>query len=867
MGASLSGDGVLMMSEASTTDYEIAVERVVGFLQQFDRAHFHLACHAAFPLVITPDLLYQIWLRFVPKAPWTAVARVLLSRLCREVGYELYEMDIAVRNLLLTELKDNEEFNQDKPRLEELADFLTSYVTQQFVGDNPHTKNLAQGQRWTALAYTKPERLSRELLEAINLRLQEKNWKDIFRLSSLIETFAEPLQEFSPLLITYVRGIERLTCGDKISAEELFRRLPIQKRYIEINGVNVPLLNRVYLSKFGQNSSLTVYAFHLRNSINQGLQPTVAAAPRLWEQLVDLGNTLNIPELQTLRQKLICYEGDRYFPEAEEFWGTEYLTLLQNHEPSLHFQVPPQPGGLEIQGLLCPFRLHDTYAIDLTLFSQDTLTLPQLNYLNPQNAILQNIHASLGQTLLLFGQPLEAQEDQERVLADACVAQLFPGKHSIDLVDTGSLLGNPIFEYESGTPNLANKLHILVWFKCQDMNPNHMDRVAEILLHLLWCRHKILYVYQQSRLCVNQAKQLYGSLEQYTSNFRQINETPNRRSHLINLHAKLQQLELDYTNSLNDLVEHEKTIAINEINYKTYLEKLEKLPNTKLIFCQKFLQQVANKLQRQIQADREYLGTGGDRLQRLKATVGESIATEPIASEPPSEIYRQLREALSDCEQFKSHDRLFHFFNAHELLNPWCYDLPKVNNRTEIVERVIGLLVNKFRSDTQENALLILLRLLKDQIDPIEPLHQTLSGLLQELAPLLSGSQSNSRLYLNRSEKMPLSPYEETILDFIYIAQNQPELFTVEDRADFAQLVATLPKDVEEISNAIALWCDTRPHILDAIFALPVEELASLRAAGGRNTPLTGKEAKDAIENTVRESITPEKSPPPPPKK
>ncbi|WP_341731825.1 hypothetical protein [Microcoleus sp. EPA2] len=858
-----------MTSEANTTDYEIAVERVVGFLQQFDRAHFDLACHAAFPLVITPDLLYQIWLRFVPKAPWTAVARVLLSRLCREVGYELYEMDIAVRNLLLTELKDNEDFNQDKPRLEELADFLTSYVKQQFAGDNPHTKNLAQGQYWTALAYTKPEQLSRELLEAINFRLQEKNWKELFRLSSLIETFAEPLQKFSPLLITYVRGIERLTCGDKISAEELFRRLPGQKRYIEINGVNVPLLNRVYLSKFGQgNSSLTVYAFHLRNSINQGLQPTVPAAPRLWEQLVDLGNALNILELQTLRQKLICYEGDRYFPEAEDFWGAEYLTLLQNNEPSLHFQVPPQPGGLELQGLLCPFRLHDTYAIDLTLFSQDALTLPQLNYLNPQNAILQNIHASLGQTLLLFCQPLEIQEDNYQALADACVAQLFPGENSIDLVDTGSLLGNPIFEYESGIANPDNKLHILVWFKCQDMNANNMDRVAEILLHLLWFRHKILYVYQQSRWCVKQAQKISGNYDEYQSNFHQISATPNRRSNLINLHAKLQQLELDYTNYLDDLEEHEKTIAMNETNYKTYLEKLENFSFTKLSFCQEFLR-FGKKLQRQIQVDRESLGTGGDRLQSLKATVGESIATEPIASEPPSEIYPQLpkiyprlRQALSDCAQFQSHDRLFNFFDANEPLKPWRDDLPEViNNRAERAERVIGFLVDQKRSDSQENVLLILLRLLKDQIDPIKPLYQTLSGLLQELNPLLSGSQKNSILYLNRSEKMAQSPYEETILDFIYVAQKQPELFTAEDRADFAQLVATLPDDLEEISNAIALWCDTRPHILDAIFDLPVEELDSLRAAGGRNTPLTGKEAKDAIENTVRESI-----PPPQPK-
>jgi CHAT domain-containing protein/predicted enzyme related to lactoylglutathione lyase len=236
--------------ETSTKNYddEIAVERVVGFLQQFDRAHFDLACHAAFPLVITPDLLYQIWLRFVPQAPWTAVARVLLSRLCREVGYELYEMDIAVRNLLLADIKDNEEFNKDKSRLEELADFLTNYVTQQFSGDNPHTKNLAQAQYWTALAYTKPERLSRELLEAINLRLQDENWKELFRLSSLVETFAEPLAEFAPLLITYARGMASFTVGDVESATEQFSKLPRRDHLVDIDGVNLSIPDEVPLT-------------------------------------------------------------------------------------------------------------------------------------------------------------------------------------------------------------------------------------------------------------------------------------------------------------------------------------------------------------------------------------------------------------------------------------------------------------------------------------------------------------------------------------------------------------------------------------------------------------------------------------------
>ncbi|MEG3973151.1 serine protease [Microcoleus sp. herbarium8] len=530
-----------------------------------------------------------------------------------------------------------------------------------------------------------------------------------------------------------------------------------------------------------QCPSLTLYAFHLRNSINQGLQPTVSAAPRLWEQLVDLGNVLHIRELQILRQKLICYEGNRYFPEAEDLWGAEYLTLLENNEPSLYFQVPLQAGGLELQGLLCPFRLHDTYAIDLTLCSQDTLTLAQLNYLNPQNLILQNIQASLGKTLLLFGQPKEAQKDNYQVLADACVAQLCPGKHSIHLVDTGSLLGNPIFEYESGLTNPANKLHILVWLKCHDMSSNHMDRVAETLLHLLWCRHKILYVYQQSHWCVIQAKKLYGILEQYRNNYSQVSEKENRRSHLLNLHAKLQQLELDYTNYLDDLTEHEKTITINYINYKTYLEKLEKLPATQLSFCQDFLQYVGNKLQRQIQVDRDYLGMGRDRLQRLKATVRESITTEPVASEPwsgqgsgeqecksalalqkelhyygnntlkinmpgiPRDIYPRLRQALSDCDQFKNHGRLFDFFDANEPLQQWCDDLPEVDNRTERAEKIISYLVRNPRSDGQNNVL-ILLCLLKDQIDPIKQLYQTLSGLLQELTPILSGASSNSNV-------------------------------------------------------------------------------------------------------------------------
>ncbi len=50
-----------------------------------------------------------------------------------------------------------------------------------------------------------------------------------------------------------------------------------------------------------RSPSMTLYSFHLRNSINQGLESTVLEAPQLWKQLVGLGDTLHIRELQNLQ--------------------------------------------------------------------------------------------------------------------------------------------------------------------------------------------------------------------------------------------------------------------------------------------------------------------------------------------------------------------------------------------------------------------------------------------------------------------------------------------------------------------------------------------------------------------------------------
>ncbi|MEJ1932196.1 hypothetical protein WDZ92_18320, partial [Nostoc sp. NIES-2111] len=209
----------------------IAQRRVQGFAQQFGEAHRNLARHAAFPLVLTPDLLYQIWANFVPEAPWTAVAHVLLSRLCRQVGYQMYEMDITDRNLLLRELK--EALGQE--RFDNLGEFLLEYVAQQLTDDDADIQDLREALEWAALAYTKPEKAARDLAQALTQKVKQENMAEVLRLSYLVETLAEPLAEagFEPLLI-YSQGMISFACDDFKKANSQFGQLFIKEEQIII---------------------------------------------------------------------------------------------------------------------------------------------------------------------------------------------------------------------------------------------------------------------------------------------------------------------------------------------------------------------------------------------------------------------------------------------------------------------------------------------------------------------------------------------------------------------------------------------------------------------------------------------------------
>ncbi|MBD2440987.1 formylglycine-generating enzyme family protein [Nostoc sp. FACHB-110] len=228
---------------------EVVNRRIESFEKRFGQAHLYLAYHAAFPIALTPDLLYRLWANFqrdihgaVLNIPWIAVADLLLSSLCDEVGHELYEMDLALRNVLLSRLQEDKNFGQQ--RINELSEFLLDYVRQKLKSDDPDTQEFAQAQHWIALAYTRPTQVAHELALAFS-KLDLKDKANLVRLASLTETFAEPLAEFQPLLI-YARGMAKFArAGNLTDAEPQFDELVEGGKQIQVAGVSLLLPEQI----------------------------------------------------------------------------------------------------------------------------------------------------------------------------------------------------------------------------------------------------------------------------------------------------------------------------------------------------------------------------------------------------------------------------------------------------------------------------------------------------------------------------------------------------------------------------------------------------------------------------------------------
>lgn len=257
---------------AAISKREIASERRVGkasrkialFEKQFGPNHLLLLLQAAFPLALTPDLLYRLWANFQRdihgqflNIPWIAVSDILLSDLCREVGQELYEMDASVRNVLIRRLKKDPRFGQK--RLQDLSTFLLEHVRKQLQSNDIDIRDLAQAQRWTILAYTQPSKAAHELgMVFKDLSLVPSPPKpELARMAALVETFSDPFTEaeLEPLLL-YARGIASWVRGNTQLAATLLEQVTDAGK-IHIAGVNLPLLEAIENAAEPDQGSIT----------------------------------------------------------------------------------------------------------------------------------------------------------------------------------------------------------------------------------------------------------------------------------------------------------------------------------------------------------------------------------------------------------------------------------------------------------------------------------------------------------------------------------------------------------------------------------------------------------------------------------
>ncbi|HEX8139486.1 MAG TPA: hypothetical protein VF544_18140 [Pyrinomonadaceae bacterium] len=171
------------------------------FLASFGEGALHLACHAAVPVVLSPELLHLLRVNFfldTPEPlPYMVESDILLSPLCNEIGDNLYEIPPDIRDILLRELATTPAYGEQ--RIHEIAALLFQYSKRFSPWQNNQT--LERGQQLTAFNFLDSQS-AKKWLEASeedshSAALSEREWFIAMRaeLLKLDAVFSEP-QDF-----------------------------------------------------------------------------------------------------------------------------------------------------------------------------------------------------------------------------------------------------------------------------------------------------------------------------------------------------------------------------------------------------------------------------------------------------------------------------------------------------------------------------------------------------------------------------------------------------------------------------------------------------------------------------------------------
>jgi hypothetical protein len=175
---------------------DIAERQVALFTERYGQVMLDFACHAAFPQMLTTDLVYLLRQllheQYGLDLPWSAAPELLLSNLCDTAGHDLYGMSVGIRRVFLEKLVTK----FTSKRLDELAQWMGEYIQHRLEIDSPgRAKVLGDPSEWTVLACLRNDD---EIAQAIKEQLRQlfaeaDDPTDRFRLSALVEDHADLL--------------------------------------------------------------------------------------------------------------------------------------------------------------------------------------------------------------------------------------------------------------------------------------------------------------------------------------------------------------------------------------------------------------------------------------------------------------------------------------------------------------------------------------------------------------------------------------------------------------------------------------------------------------------------------------------------
>ncbi|MFN9675643.1 MAG: formylglycine-generating enzyme family protein, partial [Microcystis sp.] len=282
-------------------DFFSAKSRLRLFEKENELNTRELAKRAAFPLSLSPNLLYYLRQHQDKnnQAPWYAIADILLSSLVRKIDRELYEMSPDVRKLLLEKLTPEE--------LKSLAYQLQTYIQEQ-IGDYCSKSVYWQNQQWLALAYLKPSQAVNEIKQLLAEAIKNNNRVRLVRLTALLKNLSGALADYEPLLLLN-EPIAAYSRGDLNTVGNVLQLSPedegtLQKRLIDKVAAIVP---------YNENLFLFTAETVLVNETGKVIERKPVKAYFYDEKLAEVGN----------RKKAQNYIRMMYIPQGEFWMGTE----------------------------------------------------------------------------------------------------------------------------------------------------------------------------------------------------------------------------------------------------------------------------------------------------------------------------------------------------------------------------------------------------------------------------------------------------------------------------------------------------------------------------------------------------------------